>query len=69
MDNGLASYMLSTLDTRFHSVTEQNIACVLIGVPGAQCNVPLVHRYEKRFKGHPFEWRDESWRASSESLL
>lgn len=54
-----APHLLSTLDTRFRSSTEQDIARVLIGVPGARCEVNLVYRYDPRFKGGPFDWRDD----------
>lgn len=54
-----APHLLSKLDTRFRSSKEQDIARVLIGVPGARCEINRVYRYDPRFKGGPFDCRDE----------
>lgn len=66
--NAAAPSLLSRLDTRFRNSKEQDIARVLIGVVDARCEVGLVYSYDERFKGGPFDWKDENASTRSGEL-
>lgn len=49
------SLLKESLDLRFYSEEERSVAMILVGLTGAFCEVPLVHKYDKNFRGGQFD--------------
>lgn len=67
--NAMAPSLLNgSLDLRFYSEEERSVAMILVGLTGAFCEVSHVHKYNKNFRGGPFEIFDPNANESEGEL-